>query len=274
MGFRTGKQARDSKSEAINCEFPDSHRCHALLSWLHVVTQELFPKFQRSYFPDPRTYDFPEWALVGEYFYHASDVVAFGTPLTAETVTESYRKGIFPWYMRGVPLPWYCPERRAILDFNGLHIARSLEKIRRRESFKFTIDRDFGAVMRACAIAKRPDQGGTWITKEFIEVYSELHTLGMAHSVEAWDESGNLAGGLYGVDAGGVFCGESMFHKQPNASKLALLFLIDHLRSRGATWLDAQVMTPHMEALGAKEVYRGEFLDRLALTQSQSLTIF
>jgi leucyl/phenylalanyl-tRNA--protein transferase len=96
----------------------------------------------------------------------------------------------------------------------------------------------------------------------------------MAHSVEAWDEEGNLVGGLYGVDAGGVFCGESMFFTEPNASKLALLFLIDHLRSRGATWLDSQVMTPHMEALGAKEISRAEFLDKLRKTQDLSLTIF
>lgn len=220
-----------------------------------------------QFFPDPLTYDFPEWVLVGEYFYHAADVVAFGTPLTPETVAEAYRKGIFPWYMRGVPLPWYCPEQRAILEFDDLHISRSLAKVQRQSPFTFTIDRAFDAVMRACADVKRPDQGGTWITKDFIKVYGELHRQGMVHSVEAWDAEGNLAGGLYGIDAGGVFCGESMFHLKPNASKLALLFLIGHLRSRSSTWLDAQVMTPHMEALGAKEVERASFLRRLQETQ-------
>ena len=121
---------------------------------------------------------------------------------------------------------------------------------------------------------KRPDQPGTWITDEFIRVYSRLHEAGTAHSVETWDEKGDLVGGLYGVDAGGVFCGESMFYTAPNASKLALLFLIEHLRSRGSTWLDAQVMTPHMKALGAKEIGRIEFLDKLIETQNLNLNLF
>jgi len=238
------------------------------------VTQNLFPQFQRSFFPDPRSYDFPEWVLIGEYFYHAADVVAFGTPLTVDTVTEAYRKGIFPWYMRGVPLPWYCPEQRAVLDFDDLYVTRSLAKVQRQDRFTFTVDLDFEAVMRACSTVKRPEQGGTWITKDFVEVYAEMHRRGLAHSVEAWDAQGNLAGGLYGVDAGGVFCGESMFHHQPNASKLALLFLIDHMRERGATWLDVQVMTPHMKALGAKDISRRKFLGRLKGTQKLELDLF
>jgi leucyl/phenylalanyl-tRNA--protein transferase len=226
------------------------------------------------HFPEPRTYDFPEWVLVGDYFYHAADVVAFGTPLTVEAVSEAYRKGIFPWYMRGVPLPWYCPEQRAILEFDELHIPRSLEKARRKNEFTFTIDKAFREVITNCSKMKRPDQPGTWITPEFIEAYCELHETGMAHSVEAWNTSGEIVGGLYGVDAGGVFCGESMFHKEPNASKLALLFLIDHLRFRGATWLDAQVMTPHMETLGAKEIDRNSFLDKMKKTQDANLHLF
>lgn len=116
--------------------------------------------------------------------------------------------------------------------------------------------------------------GSTWITADFIRVYCEVHRTGMAHSVEAWDSNGDLAGGLYGVDAGGVFCGESMFYKRPNASKLALLFLIDHLRERGATWLDVQVMTPHMEALGAKEIARADFLAKLEATQRRRIVLF
>lgn len=238
------------------------------------MTRSLFPQFQQAFFPDPRTYDFPEWVLVGEYFYQAADVVTFGTSLTPETVSEAYRKGIFPWYMRGVPLPWYCPEQRAILEFENLRVPRSLAKVQRQAKFAFTIDKDFETVMRACASAKRPDQGGTWITNDFISVYCELHTRGMAHSVEAWDANGNLAGGLYGVDAGGVFCGESMFHREPNASKLALLFLIEHLKTRGSTWLDCQVMTPHMEALGAYEIPRHEFLSKLSGIRELDLALF
>ena len=238
------------------------------------MTRKLFHQFEHAFFPDPRTYDFPEWVLVGEYFYHAADVVTFGTPLTEVTVAEAYRKGIFPWYMRNVPLPWYCPEQRAVLDFDELKISRSLAKSKRQGRFVFTIDNDFDAVIRACAKVKRPDQGGTWITADFVRVYGALHRQGIAHSVEAWDHDGRLVGGLYGVDAGGVFCGESMFHFESNASKLALLFLIDHLKKRGAAWLDAQVMTPHLEFLGAKEIDRRKFLDKLHQTQESGLDLF
>lgn len=225
-------------------------------------------------FPDPRKYKFHEWVPIGDYLYHAGDVVAFGTPLTAATVREAYLKGIFPWYTEGLPLPWHCPQHRAILEFADLRIPKSLEKERRKGEFTFSVDRDFAAVIRECARVRRPGQRGTWITPEFEDVYCELNTEGLAHSVEAWDRGGNLVGGLYGIDAGGVFCGESMFYKEPNASKLALLFLIDHLRMRGSTWLDCQVMTPHMEALGAKEIERKIFLDRLKETQEMNLDLF
>lgn len=238
------------------------------------MTRKLFHQFKHAYFPDPRTYDFPEWVLVGEYFYHAADVVTFGTPLTVETVAEAYTKGIFPWFMRSVPLPWYCPEQRAVLEFKELKISRSVAKSRRQGRFTFTIDKDFDAVIRGCAAVKRPEQGGTWITADFIRVYGALHNQGMAHSVEAWDHEGRLVGGLYGIDAGGVFCGESMFHLESNASKLALLFLIDHLKAHGSTWLDAQVMTPHLEFLGAKEIDRRTFLDQLRQTQERELVLF
>lgn len=221
-------------------------------------------------FPDPRTYPFPEWVEIGEYIYRAHDVVAFGTPLTVENVREAYSKGIFPWYTEGIPLPWHCPEKRAILEFADLHIPASLARARRKNEFTFTIDKAFREVMHECSLAYRPGQGGTWITPDFERVYGQLHDEGMAHSAEAWDTEGNLAGGIYGIDAGGVFCGESMFYKKPNASKLALLFLIDHLRSHGSTWLDAQVMTPHMEVLGARNIERSEFLEKLNGSQRDS----
>jgi leucyl/phenylalanyl-tRNA--protein transferase len=225
-------------------------------------------------FPDPRTYRYPEWVRIGEYLFRSYDVVSFGTPLTVENVREAYLKGIFPWFTEGIPLPWHCPEERAILDFGDLSVPRSLEKERRKARFTFTIDKDFAAVIKACSRAYRPGQYGTWITPEFEDVYSHLHAEGMAHSVEAWNASGELMGGLYGIDAGGVFCGESMFYKEPNASKLSLLFLIDHLKTRGSTWLDVQVMTPHMEALGAKEIPRSEFLGKLDITQRLKLRLF
>ncbi|MEQ1921380.1 MAG: leucyl/phenylalanyl-tRNA--protein transferase [Pyrinomonadaceae bacterium] len=229
---------------------------------------------QLNTFPDPRTFRYPDWVEIGEYLFRSHDVISFGTPLTVDTVREAYLKGIFPWYTEGIPLPWHCPEERAILDFADLRIPRSLEKERRKDELTFTIDKDFATVMHECSLAYRPGQRGTWITPEFEQVFTKLHKDGMAHSIEAWDAGGNLVGGLYGIDAGGVFCGESMFYKVPNASKLSLLFLIDHLQSRGSTWLDTQVMTPHLMALGAKEIDRAEFLDRLADTQSQNLSLF
>jgi leucyl/phenylalanyl-tRNA--protein transferase len=225
-------------------------------------------------FPDPRTYAFPEWVLFEDYFYYSKDIVSFGDELNVENLRNAYRLGIFPWHIDGLPLPWYCPERRAILEFSDLHVARSLERAARKSPFTFTIDQSFDDVIETCSKIQRAGEAGTWITSDFIDTYTELYHLGEAHSVEAWDADGNLAGGLYGVDAGGVFCGESMFHKESNASKLALLFLIDHLRSRGATWIDAQVMTPHINALGGKEIPRREFLRKLREAQEENLTLF
>ena len=213
-----------------------------------------------STFPDPR--------------YAPSDVVAMGEDLRIDTLREAYRKGIFPWPHDGLPLPWFSPRRRAVIFFDELHVGRSLRKAAKRAPYTFTIDRDFRSVIRACAEAERPDQDGTWIAPSFITAYTRLHAAGDAHSIEVWDETGALAGGLYGVDAGGTFTGESMFHRQPDTSKLALLFLIDHLRTRGSTLLDCQVMTPHMQALGAREIPRARFLDLLAESQARGVALF
>jgi leucyl/phenylalanyl-tRNA--protein transferase len=210
-------------------------------------------------FPDPR--------------YAPTDVVAMGEDLRVETLREAYRRGIFPWPHEGVSLPWFSPRRRAVLFFDELHLGRSLKKVRKRAPFTFTIDRAFAEVVRGCATAERPEQEGTWIAPAIAAAYQDLHRAGLAHSVEAWNGD-ELAGGLYGVDAGGTFTGESMFHRESEASRLALLFLVDHLRERGATFIDCQVMTPHMEALGARLIPRGRFLDLLAQGQARGLTLF
>lgn len=155
-------------------------------------------------------------------------LVALDHELTPERVISAYRHGIFPW-PDGDPrhaVPWVCPRRRAILEFGHLRVSRSLAKARRRSSLHFTIDRAFEAVIRACAASPRPGQAGTWITPAMITAYTEVHRRGLAHSIEAWDGD-TMVAGLYGVDAGGVFAGESMFHRVDNGSKLCLLHLAD-----------------------------------------------
>ena len=211
-----------------------------------------------SRFPDPR--------------YVRGDVVALGDDLRVETLRDAYRHGIFPWPHDELPLPWFSPRRRTVIFFDELHVGRSLRKAQRNSGLTCTIDQAFDDVIGACAGVPRGDDG-TWIGPDIIAAYKRLHHAGDAHSVEVWNGA-ELAGGLYGVDSGGVFTGESMFHRVADASKIALLFLIEHLRARGATWLDCQVMTPHMSVLGAREITRARFLDMLAREQAAGYRLF
>ena len=201
------------------------------------------------------------------------DVVAIGDDLSVETLRDAYRHGIFPWPHENLPMPWFSPRRRTVIFFDELHIGRSLRKAEKRSGFTYSIDRAFEEVIASCADSPRGDDIGTWIGPEIIEAYTNLHRAGDAHSIEVWDSS-ELVGGLYGVDAAGILTGESMFHRAPDASKLALLFLIEHLRDRDATWIDCQVTTPHMAALGAREISRNRFLDMLAAEQARGLSLF
>jgi leucyl/phenylalanyl-tRNA--protein transferase len=196
-----------------------------------------------------------------------------GGSLEPENVLAAYRRGIFPWPIEGLPLVWFSPQERAVLEFADLHVPRSLARERRRTALRFTIDRDFSSVIRACAAVPRAGESGTWITPEVIRSYNELHRRGSVHSVEAW-EGERLVGGIYGVDTDGAFAGESMFYLRPNASRLALLFLIEHLTARGLDWIDIQMMTPHMKALGAKIISRDRFLEKLAETRARRLKLF
>ncbi|HEX8494437.1 MAG TPA: leucyl/phenylalanyl-tRNA--protein transferase [Pyrinomonadaceae bacterium] len=211
-------------------------------------------------FPDPRGAS-PE------------GVVALGGSLSTENLLRAYRRGIFPWPIEGLPLPWFCPAERAILEFKDLHVSRSLRHAKNRSTLRFTINQAFPLVIRACARVARPGETGTWITPQIIHAYYELNRLGYAHSIEAW-ENDELVGGIYGVEVDGAFGGESMFYTRPNASKLALLFLIEHLQSRGLDWMDIQMMTPHMLALGARLITRDEFLEKLAETRARGLKLF
>lgn len=203
-------------------------------------------------------------------------LVALDRHLPPARLISAYRRGIFPWPDASLPgvIPWVCPPRRAILEFAALHTPRNLRRARRTlATLRFTIDTAFESVIRACAVAPRPGQRGTWITPEMISAYIELHRQGYAHSFEAWD--GNvLVGGLYGVTAGGVFTGESMFHQISEVSKLCVLRLVEHLANRGATWIDIQQLTPHFALLGAREITRDEFLRRLADEQRAARVLF
>jgi leucyl/phenylalanyl-tRNA--protein transferase len=211
-------------------------------------------------FPDPR---------------HANPegVVAIGGDLHPDTLAMAYRQGIFPWPVEGLPLLWFCPAERAVLDFCDLHLPRSLARAERHTALRFTVDASFGEVIRSCAAAPRPGQEGTWITPDMLRAYIRFHRLGFAHSVEAWEHE-RLVGGIYGVDVDGAFAAESMFYRVPNASKLALLYLIRHLQARGLDWLDVQVMTPHLERFGAHSISRDTFLERLGQTRSRGLRLF
>ena len=212
-------------------------------------------------FPDPRQAD-------------RDDVVAIGGDLHPETLQLAYRSGIFPWPHRGMPLLWFSPDPRAVLDFEFLHVPERLARRKRNTKLTFTIDRAFPEVIAACQHIPRSGQDGTWISAPLRRAYERLHARGDAHSVEAWDESGNLVGGLYGVSAGGYFSGESMFHKESDASKMCVLHLIEHLKSQGITWLDVQTMTPHFLSLGAVDISREAFLDRVEEAQRSPVALF
>ena len=182
-----------------------------------------------------------------------------GLTLTAEGVELAYRHGIFPMADEGSgEILWFRPDPRAVIPLDGFHVSRSLARTLGRGTFEVRFDTDFEGVMRGCA--DRPE--GTWISEGFVEVYGALHRAGKAHSVEAW-RGGRLCGGVYGVALGGAFMAESMFHRETDASKVALAALVSRLRERGFILLDVQYLTPHLESLGAVEIPRREYERRL-----------
>jgi leucyl/phenylalanyl-tRNA--protein transferase len=187
-------------------------------------------------------------------------LVAISGDLSVPRLLLAYRSGIFPWTVD--PITWWSPDPRGIFELDGFHAPRSLQKILRKEIFRVTTDRAFREVMEGCA-APAPGRHGTWITPEFIEAYTRLHGQGYAHSLECW-QGEKLAGGIYGVAIGGLFAGESMFHRASNASKVALYHLIQHLRRQNFALFDIQMVTPATRQLGAVEIPRSEYLKRLA----------
>jgi leucyl/phenylalanyl-tRNA--protein transferase len=189
------------------------------------------------------------------------DLVSVGGDLEPETLVDAYRRGIFPMEVTGLPgvVGWWSPDPRGIVPLDGLRVTRSLKQSAKR--YEVRVDTCFDAVIRACADPSREDG---WITDAFVAAYTRLHTMGWAHSIEVFDRDGQLAGGLYGVAIGGLFAGESMFHRQRDASKVALMGLVDIMRRRGMTLLDVQWCTDHLASLGAIAIPRGDYLARAA----------
>jgi leucyl/phenylalanyl-tRNA--protein transferase len=183
--------------------------------------------------------------------------------IPSELLVSAYASGWFPMAVDSGELRWYSPDPRGIIPLDAFHVPSRLARVVRAGKFRIEIDRDFEAVIRACAEADRQDgDPGTWIDAEIIASYCALHRSGLAHSVEAWLD-GELAGGLYGVALGGAFFGESMFHRVTDASKVALVALVDRLRTRGYRLLDLQWVTPHLERFGAVEIPRRKYLRML-----------
>ena len=189
-------------------------------------------------------------------------LLAVGGDLAAERLLLAYSRGIFPWYSEGEPILWHSPDPRMVLLAEDLHIPKSLAKTRRGGAFEIRYDTAFAEVIDACARARRPGQRGTWITRAMKDAYLDLHRRGYAHSAEAFRD-GRLAGGLYGVSLGAAFFGESMFAREPDASKLAFVTLVEQLRAWGLSLVDCQVHTEHLARFGALEWPRRSYLAAL-----------
>jgi len=185
-------------------------------------------------------------------------LLAVGGDLTQERLLLAYRSGIFPWY-EGKHILWWSPDPRFVLLPDQLKVSKSMQQLLKRETFTFTINKDFVGVINNCKTIARREQAGTWITAEVKQAYIQLHKAGYAHSAEAWLD-GELVGGLYGIRLGNVFCGESMFSKVSNASKYAFISYVQALKREGVQLIDCQVYTPHLESLGAGMVDRSDFI--------------
>ncbi|GHU31729.1 leucyl/phenylalanyl-tRNA--protein transferase [Spirochaetia bacterium] len=208
-------------------------------------------QFQRYQFPDPNK--------------SRDSIIAIGANLSPGMLLSAYEQGIFPWYSEEDPILWQSPDPRFLIFPEKLHISESMKKVLKKGTFEIAFDRNFDAVIRNCAAVYRPGQGGTWITLDIINAYNELHRLGYAHSAESY-RNGELVGGCYGLRFERYFCGESMFAKEPNASKAAFLTYAQQLFAEGIRFIDCQVYTRHLESLGGEEMSRRKFLTLLRKT--------
>lgn len=194
---------------------------------------------------------------------NSDGIVALGGDLSPERLMLAYRSGIFPWFNEGEPIIWWSPDPRMVLFLDELVVSKSMRNILNRNIFKVTFNQNFREVITNCRSIKRDRQNGTWITDDMIEAYCKLHEMGFAKSVEVWQDN-NLVGGLYGIDLGQIFCGESMFSKVSNASKMAFIALVKILRRDNYKLLDCQVYNEHLETLGCREIDRSEFMSILS----------
>jgi leucyl/phenylalanyl-tRNA--protein transferase len=187
-------------------------------------------------------------------------LLAVGGNLQPETLLTAYNQGIFPWYNQNDPIMWWSPSERCVIQPQRLHISRSLKKYMARGKFAISRNSAFVEVIKACANRENGDE--TWITSDMIEAYTKLHQLGHAHSLEVWDGD-SLIGGIYGLEIGRIFCGESMFSRAKNGSKIALVYLCQHMINRGFKLLDCQLVNPHLMSMGAESIPRNTFLSML-----------
>ncbi|PCH73713.1 MAG: leucyl/phenylalanyl-tRNA--protein transferase [Flavobacteriaceae bacterium] len=201
--------------------------------------------------------EFPPVHLASE-----DGLLAIGGDLSPERLKLAYQSGIFPWFNEGEPIIWYSPKDRMVLFPEELRVSKSMRKVLRDKRFKVTFNTAFDQVIYQCKNTYRPEQGGTWITDDMENAYLELHKKGMAKSVEVW-ENDVLVGGLYGIDLGTVFCGESMFSSVSNASKVAFIYLVAELKKENYKLIDCQVHNDHLASLGAREIDRIDFLKYL-----------
>ena len=189
-------------------------------------------------------------------------ILAIGGDLSPERLQLSYKSGIFPWFEDGEPIMWWSPNPRMVLFLDELIVSKSMRNILNRNVFKVTFNQNFRDVISNCQNIERDGQNGTWITNDMIEAYCKMHELGIAKSVEVWQDE-VLVGGLYGIDLGHIFCGESMFSKVSNASKVAFIALVNQLKATDYKLLDCQVYNPHLESLGCREIDRTAFMEIL-----------
>lgn len=193
---------------------------------------------------------------------NADGILAIGGDLSPERLILAYKSGIFPWFEQGEPIMWWSPNPRMVLFLDELVVSKSMRNILNRNVFKVTFNQNFRAVISNCQKVKRNGQTGTWITNDMSEAYCKLNEMGIAKSVEVWQNE-ELVGGLYGIDLGHIFCSESMFSTISNASKVAFITLVNNLKNSNYKLLDCQVYNEHLESLGCREIERTEFIELL-----------